>query len=166
MLLKSNKPGIQFRWTDADCRYLITHKSDGAELVAKALGRSVSAVKMKASRLGVSLRPQPGELCPSCGCYRIRAGTSAAQHGLCPACWEREKARAMQERAATMAATAEYNAAKVRVDNARRKLARLHATAKELKDGEDLPELREGDRGQEVRALQPDAEETGPSQAI
>lgn len=100
------------KWTDEEERYLIQHRSDGADLIAHALGVSVPAVKHKASRLGVSLRPKPGEICPLCGCYVIRPHTDAGRHGMCPACWERRKADAMRERRAFQRAKEDYEAAK------------------------------------------------------
>lgn len=126
------KPGAQRPWTTKEERYLITHKSDGAAILAAALGRTECAIRRRASRLGVSLRPRPGELCPRCGCYEIRAGTSAAQHGLCPVCWERAKADAMEERDATLREQARYEAAKMRVHSDKRKLARLRALVREI----------------------------------
>lgn len=100
------------RWTDEEKRYLVTYKTDGAERIAAALGRSVIAVQIMACRLHVSLAESEGELCPRCGVRRIRKGTSAYRHGLCPVCWESEKAEAMRERRAFQRARREYERAK------------------------------------------------------
>jgi hypothetical protein len=104
-------------WTTEEERYLARHRTDGADLLAHVLGRSVRAVRVKASRLGVSLAARPGEVCPMCGCYEIREHTEAARHGLCPVCWERRKAKAMEERRATRAAQQGYERAKKRAQS-------------------------------------------------
>lgn len=102
------------RWTDEEKRYLITYKSDGAERIAAALGRSVFSVQCMASRLHVSLVEVEGDLCPRCGARKVRKGTSAYRHGLCPVCWEMEKTEAIRERRALQRAKREYDAAKHR----------------------------------------------------
>lgn len=107
-------------WTDEERRYLVSHKTDGAELVAVALGRSPKSVRRMAERMGVSLAVRPGDVCPVCGVYDIRPGTSAAQHGMCVVCWERKRARAMQERAAFQDARRDYERQKHAARKARR----------------------------------------------
>ena len=94
------------------------HRTDGADLLAAALGRTRKAVERKAAALGVSLRVSPGEVCPECGCYEVRERTEAARHGLCPVCWERRKAKAMEERAATIRERRRYDAARVAAQRA------------------------------------------------
>lgn len=101
-------------WTSGEERYLSQHRTDGAALLAHALGRSVSSVRTKASRLGVSLRPRPGDVCPVCGTYQIRPRTAAAGQGMCPVCWELRKAKAMEERRAMREAVRAYERAKKR----------------------------------------------------
>lgn len=101
-------------WSDEETRYLISHKRDGADLIAIALGRTRASVKVKACRLRVSLQTEFGEICPRCGRYRIRRGTGAARHGLCQVCWELEKAGALRERRAFVAARQEYERVKKR----------------------------------------------------
>ena len=64
-------------WTDEEKRYLISHKTDGVELIAAALGRSIISVQIMASRLHVSLERIESELCPRCGkwfCYSDTSG--------------------------------------------------------------------------------------------
>ena len=53
------------RWTEAEIAYLQDHAGDGAESVAKALGRSRKGVDHQASRYGLSLKRR--WLCPFCG---------------------------------------------------------------------------------------------------
>lgn len=85
-------------WSGEEKRYLISHKTDGAYLIAEALGRSVISVQTMACRLHVSLRPDVGEICPICGEFRINKGTPAGRSGMCHVCWEKEKSRALLER--------------------------------------------------------------------
>lgn len=102
-------------WTDDEIRYLKRHRTDGAELIAHVLGRSVSSVKAKAFVLKVSLMYVVGDICPVCGVNPIRAeAKNASSHGMCQVCWERRKADAMRERAAERAAQRDYDNAKHR----------------------------------------------------
>lgn len=87
-------------WTNKEERYLKQHRTDGAELIAHALGRSVYSIKSKAKLLHISLMYAPGDICPVCGKHALRKGTVAAKHGMCLVCWERRKADQMRERAA------------------------------------------------------------------
>lgn len=103
---------VSRRWTDEEKRYLISHKTDGAKLVAAALGRTPLSVRIMASRLHVSLERVESEVCPRCGRYRMRKGTSGYRHGLCPVCWEQEKAYAIRERKAFQRARQDYERAK------------------------------------------------------
>lgn len=105
---------ISRKWTDEEKRYLVTYKTDGAERIAAALGRSVISVRVMACRMHVSLVEVDGDLCPRCGAHRVRKGTSAARHGLCPVCWELEKTEAIRERRALQRAKQKYDAAKHR----------------------------------------------------
>lgn len=100
------------KWTDEEKRYLISHKSDGAYLLAEALGRSVASVQIMACRLGVSLRSDLGEICPVCGQARIHKGSFAGRRGMCSACWEKEKARSLLERKRFLSARREYERSK------------------------------------------------------
>lgn len=102
-------------WTNREVRYLSQHRTDGAELVAHALHRTVPSVKAKAHQMGVSLRYSEGDICPLCGVHTIRRGTNAASHRMCPTCWEQRKADAMRERAAEERARRDYDAAKHRL---------------------------------------------------
>lgn len=102
----------QGRWTDAERRYLSQHRTDGAERIAVALGRTPASVTIEASKLHVSLRVKPGDVCPVCGTHSIRQGTSDVRHGMCRTCWEREKARVLREANAERRARLSYDAAK------------------------------------------------------
>lgn len=109
------------RWTDEEDRYILRHRTDGAEKLAAALDRTPGSVKVHASRdLHVSLAARPGDVCPRCATYEIREGTDAARHGLCPVCWEREKVKALEERTATLNAQRAYDRAKWHAKAARR----------------------------------------------
>ncbi len=70
------------RWTEEDIAYLDGHASDGAEAVALHLGRSVQAIKVMASRRGVSLARS--WLCPNCGCRTFFP--LVGKTGWCKAC--------------------------------------------------------------------------------
>lgn len=71
-------------WTTADIAYLTEHATDGVQALARALGRSETSVKMKASRLGISLMYYaPLAICPRCG----RETTKMVEHqGYCNIC--------------------------------------------------------------------------------
>lgn len=99
-------------WTDEEKRYLISHKTDGAKLIADALGRSNISVKVMASRMHVSLAQSGDRPCPRCGKLRMRKGTSGYSYGLCPVCWEQEKAYAIRERKDFLRARQDYERAK------------------------------------------------------
>lgn len=123
------------RWTDEQDRIMRELASRGAEAVAKAIkaktgvSRSVEAVKMHASREGVSLLPH--ETCPGCGTTVRKLHRDT---GLCPVCNKKLKARAKRqeyrekraeiERAANYRATPEYAAANREYNAARRQVQR------------------------------------------
>lgn len=103
---------VSRRWTDEEKRYLISHKTDGSARIASALGRTPLSVRIMASRLHVSLKMIESELCPRCGMYRMRKGTAGYRQGLCPVCWEQEKAYAIRERKDFLRARQDYERAK------------------------------------------------------
>lgn len=83
-------------WTTSEISYLHDHGSDGAESIARELGRSVHAVKAQAKRYGVSLRKS--WFCPKCGkeVYKplsSRTGWCA----LCSTIKSKEKAEAKRD---------------------------------------------------------------------
>lgn len=101
------------RWTDAEVRYLSSHRADGSQLIAHVLGRTPLSVRVKAARLRISLDRKPMKVCPICGTYFVR-DNKAGRYGMCQVCWERRKADAMRERAAERAAQRDYDNAKHR----------------------------------------------------
>ena len=100
-------------WNFERQRYLITHAQDGVGLLAHAL-----EVLEQAERTGVVLTYGPGreelELCPACQTRYIRPRTNAAKAGLCPTCWNREKAEALRERQSYVLSVKEYEREKKR----------------------------------------------------
>lgn len=71
-------------WTMRDIAYIKEHAPEGAEAIANALGRSSSSVKMKASRMGISLmRYVPLSICPVCGRETSRM---IERQGFCDLC--------------------------------------------------------------------------------
>lgn len=70
------------RWTARDDAYLAAHAGDGARSIAAALRRSTSAVKTRASRLGLSLRMR--WTCPNCG--RMSYQPPSERTGFCRIC--------------------------------------------------------------------------------
>lgn len=105
-------------WTSEKQSYLIRHAQDGVGLLSHALGVTEDEVIRRAEKSGLRLfyGPEWGELelCPMCSARFVRPQTAAARAGVCPACWERAKADAMRERAATVSAQRGYEAAKKR----------------------------------------------------
>lgn len=84
-------------WTTYEVKYLRQHRSEGAATIAAILGRTELAVRKQAAREGISWRVKAGEVCPFCGNHEVRAGTSAAQHGMCISCWNRHLADLRRE---------------------------------------------------------------------
>lgn len=114
---------LKNRWTDEERRYLVSRHADGVALLAEALGRTEEDVLAQAAEIGMaSIGQSPEELsiCPRCGRYYLRPGTSAGRAGMCCVCWDTMKAVAMEERRAHLAARARYEAAKSGVQRARR----------------------------------------------
>lgn len=111
-------------WTDEKQSYLIRHAQDGVGLLSRALGVTDEAVIRHAERSGLRLSygPEWGELelCPMCAARYVRPQTVAGRAGMCPVCWERAKADAMRERAASVRAEVDYEDAKKRRQRARR----------------------------------------------
>lgn len=85
-------------WTVSELRYLDENAQDGAAEIAKALGRSVSSVKVQASRRGLSLAVS--WICPRCG-MRARAAPNAAT-GWCPACTKAARRERIQREVAEL----------------------------------------------------------------
>lgn len=66
-------------------------------MIGLVLGRTENAVRQQAYLQGISWKTRPGELCPFCGEHEVRAGTSAATHGMCIPCWNRRLADLRRE---------------------------------------------------------------------
>lgn len=81
-MVASREARAALRWSKEEIAYLERHASDGAEAVASRLGRSVHAVEVMASRMGVSLRPS--WQCPNCG--RTTYRPLDQRTGWCKAC--------------------------------------------------------------------------------
>lgn len=80
-------------WTSGDIAYLEEHAGDGAESVARALGRTVGSVKMQAQRFGISLRRRWD--CPKCGQVTFRP--LDRRTGWCRCCTMEEHQRELLE---------------------------------------------------------------------
>lgn len=83
------------RWGDGDTDVLLELVGSArADEIAARLGRSVAAVRIKASRLGVSTSVQPPVWCVRCAKWRTRLDAN----GRCPVCRMRAAADAMEDR--------------------------------------------------------------------
>ena len=89
--------GRKRRWTDAEKRYLVAHREDGAHLIAICLHRTPRSVQCQANRMGISLERHVGEVCPVCGEFHLR-DNRAGRHGMCQTCWNKQKAAALAEK--------------------------------------------------------------------
>ena len=115
-------------WTTRELEVLRKFRAEGVDVIHELLRdpetgecpHSRRAIRIAASRQGISLRVRPGEVCPACGAHLVREGTVAARHGLCVACWNRRLTEAMREQAAIERGRADYDAAKKMVRRARR----------------------------------------------
>lgn len=105
-------------WSNSEKRTLSRFRGEGADAISGLLGRSPKAVRRMASKLHVSLRVRPGEVCPVCGERRVREHTSAAKRGMCPACWAGELAKLRDDAADQRRAERSYQAAKKRAQRA------------------------------------------------
>lgn len=111
-------PNEHKRWTEYEKKLLMRFRTEGADAISPLLGRSPKAVRRMASKMHVSLRLMPGDMCPICGKFRIRAHTAAARHGMCQACWTKELARLRDDAAEQRRADRLYQAAKKRAQRA------------------------------------------------
>lgn len=85
-------------WTSSEVRYLEEHAGDGAEAIAKALGKSVKAVKNQAMRYGLSLRKRC--LCPKCGRETFKPLSNRT--GWCVSCTREQRASEIAEQVRAM----------------------------------------------------------------
>lgn len=103
--------GRKRRWTDAEKRYLVAHREDGAYLIAACLHRTPKSVARQAERMHVSLERHVGEVCPVCGAFHLR-NNRAGRHGMCQTCWNKQKAAALAEKRAEDDSVRAYERAK------------------------------------------------------
>lgn len=85
-------------WTVKEIRYLENHAGDGASEVAKALGKTVNAVKLQASKYGLSLRRR--WLCPKCGRETFKPLSNRT--GWCVSCTREQRAAEIAEQVRAM----------------------------------------------------------------
>lgn len=95
------------RWTTRELQVLAAYGSEGAEVVAEMLGRSVASVQVMASRNGISLRPW--WVCPKCG-RKVFNGLSPST-GWCRSCTRAKRMDEIAEEIQDMKAEAERNKA-------------------------------------------------------
>lgn len=107
-------PNDKKLWSNSEKRTLSRYRNEGADAIAEILGRSPKSVRVMASRLHVSLRVVPGDVCPACGVHEIRPHTLAARHGMCPTCWTRKLTALREEANSDLQAERDYQAAKKR----------------------------------------------------
>lgn len=145
-----NGSRLNSRWSESDVDALLELLGGSdVHVIAEKIGRSVAAVRVKASRLGVSTSVQPPVWCVRCATWR----THLDRDGRCPVCKMRNAADVMEDRWRSMAASkpvsdlrpvitakrppmaviraeeaaeverhrARYNAAKMRLSRARRR---------------------------------------------
>lgn len=80
------------RWTTSELQYLELHACEGAEAIAKALGRTTESVRQQAKQYGISLRRR--WTCPRCGTMSFRP--LSTRTGWCSVCTKRERRHAME----------------------------------------------------------------------
>lgn len=83
------------RWTSREIAFLEEHAHEGAEAIARSLGRSVTSVQRQASNYGISLKRRWH--CPSCG--RWIAKPPSRRTGWCSACTKARQREKLEEEA-------------------------------------------------------------------
>jgi tRNA(Ile2) C34 agmatinyltransferase TiaS len=103
----------QVPFSQAEDRFLRHHRGDGIALVAQVMGRTCPELLNRAEELGIELAitPEFGEVCPRCGSRMTRWG-SGYRHGLCEACWSRERALIISSLVNDQQGALEYNRAR------------------------------------------------------
>ena len=81
------------KWTSREIKHLEEHAGDGAEALAKELGRTVRSVENQARRYGISLRRSWA--CPKCG-MRVSKPLSG-RTGWCAACTKEKRRETIAE---------------------------------------------------------------------
>ena len=90
-------PGVM-TWTSSEVRYLEEHAGDGAVAIAEALGKTVRAVEVQASKYGLSLRRR--WICPRCGRQTFKPRSSRT--GWCVSCTREQRAAEIAEQVRAM----------------------------------------------------------------
>lgn len=103
------------RWTSSDINYMEQHSDEGSAAIAEALGCSVHAVEVQASRYGCSLRRF--WICPKCG-ERVSKPMSS-RTGWCAACTKAARREVIAEQVRDLEEEAARNA---REDRERQRL--------------------------------------------
>lgn len=85
-------------WTSSEVRYLEEHAGDGAAAIAEALGKTVRAVEVQASKYGLSLRRR--WICPRCGRQTFKPLSSRT--GWCVSCTREQRAAEIAEQVRAM----------------------------------------------------------------
>lgn len=114
---------MPLKWTTREIKYLEEHAGDGAEAIAKALGRSVRSVDNQARRYGVSLRKS--WVCPKCG-MRVSKPLSS-RTGWCAACTKENRMERIAEEVRELEEEAKRNE---RIDRERQRLYSRKSRAK------------------------------------
>lgn len=86
------------RWTTREIRYLEEHAQDGAEAIAKALGRSTDSVTWQASQYRISLKKK--WYCPKCGLWVHKP--LSTRTGWCAACTKAKRREALEQEVAEL----------------------------------------------------------------
>lgn len=126
-------------WTSSEVRYLEEHAGDGAEAIAKALGKSVKAVKNQAMRYGLSLRKRC--LCPKCGRETFKPLSNRT--GWCVSCTREQRAAEIAEQVRAMEEEVR------REDKANKERQRLYSRKYRAKKQIDGTFLRPGKKEKE-----------------
>lgn len=111
------------RWSASEVRYMEEHAEEGADAIARALGRSPSSVRTQASRLGISVRRF--WKCPRCGMRSSKP--PAGKTGWCRACTMEARRKVIAEQIRDMEAEAR------REEDARRERQRLYSKKSRVK---------------------------------
>lgn len=86
-------------WSMGEVRYLEQHQREGAEAIARALGRSIPSVKWQAHSYGISLRVR--WMCPLCGHEVFKPLNDRT--GWCATCTKAARREVLEEQLRTMA---------------------------------------------------------------
>ncbi len=117
------------KWTTRELRYLEGHAGEGADAVAKALGRSRQSVQWQAHECGVSLRKR--SQCPNCGRWTFKPLNRVS--GWCIECTKEQRMSSLAEQASAMR---EEAVRKQRNDRERQRYYSSKARAKKKKNSQ------------------------------